>query len=236
MRLRSLFLLLAPAALLALTLAAGFWQLDRAAQKARIRDRLEQASHDAPVLLDDATPASAAALQFQRVEAHGEFDARHTIYLDNRLRNGVPGYEVLTPLRLRHAYVLVSRGWVAAGARRAELPAVALPAGVVRVSGIALGPAPRFVELSTGTAAGALWQNVTVERFARATGLTLLPLILRQDDAAGDGLDRHWPAPDLGIDRHRAYAFQWFSLATLTLVATLVFHVRRRRSPPHQPA
>ena len=49
-------------------------------------------------------------------------------------------------------------------------------------------------------------------------------------DAEGDVLSREWDVPqDIWIQRHRAYAFQWFALA-LTLVVLYLFYRRRGRS------
>ena len=43
----------------------------------------------------------------------GSWDAEHQFLLDNRSHGGLPGYEVLTPLRLADDRVLlVDRGWV----------------------------------------------------------------------------------------------------------------------------
>jgi surfeit locus 1 family protein len=40
------------------------------------------------------------------------------------------------------------------------------------------------------------------------------PFILREvETGAQDGLLRDWAPPTSGVDRHYAYAFQWFALA-----------------------
>jgi cytochrome oxidase assembly protein ShyY1 len=45
-----------------------------------------------------------------------------------------------------------------------------------------------------------------------------LPFIIRQNDPdEGDGLSRIWPVATTGVDRHYAYAFQWFSLGAAAL-------------------
>lgn len=42
-----------------------------------------------------------------------------------------------------------------------------------------------------------------------------------QDRKAEDGLVRDWAEPSAGIDKHKAYAFQWFSLAFLAAALAL---------------
>ena len=56
---------------------------------------------------------------FGAVSVAGQFDPAHEILLDNRVLNGKPGYQVVTPLKMdgTELYVLVDRGWVARGCR-----------------------------------------------------------------------------------------------------------------------
>ncbi|MBF3159133.1 SURF1 family protein, partial [Pseudomonas aeruginosa] len=57
---------------------------------------------------------------YVRVRLHGRFDERHTLLLDNRLRNGQAGVEVLQPFydQASGLWLLVNRGWVAWTDRR----------------------------------------------------------------------------------------------------------------------
>src|SRR5712675_2812989 len=57
-----------------------------------------------------------AELAAKQIAARGTFLPRHSVLLDNKLRHGRPGYEVITPLRLAGSdmHVLVNRGWIAA--------------------------------------------------------------------------------------------------------------------------
>ncbi len=43
-------------------------------------------------------------------------------------------------------------------------------------------------------------------------------------------LVRDWPSPGAGVDKHRAYAFQWYSMAATVIVLWLVFFWRLRRT------
>src|SRR3954466_4935538 len=79
-------------------IALGNWQTRRAEEKRAI----------------------AAQLEKKRVSVAGEFVPRYTVLLDNKLRRGRPGYEVITPMKLgdSRVHVLVNRGWVQAGISR----------------------------------------------------------------------------------------------------------------------
>lgn len=170
----------------------------------------------------------AAAARLERVAVEGEFAPKHTVYLDNKTRRGRLGYEVVTPLKLRGSpsYVLVNRGWVPAGATRETLPEVPAPAGEVRIEGIALERLPRVFLIEKNT--GRLRQTIEVEDYAAETGLKLEPRVIEQHSSLPDGLARDWPPHDAGIEKHQAYALQWYSLAGLAVVLVVVLSFRKR--------
>src|SRR5258708_5418110 len=168
----------------------------------------------------------------KRVAARGRFIAEHTLLLDNKLRRGRPGYEVLTPLRLTgsDSHVLVNRGWVAAPASRDLLPEIRTPAAEQRIEGIALERLPHA--LQAGAAAGGkVRQNLDLGAFAAETGLRLESVVIEQHSEVDDGLLRDWPRPDLGIERHESYALQWDSFAALAIALLAVLSFRRVGTP-----
>jgi surfeit locus 1 family protein len=208
----------------------GNWQLDRAAYKLELQQRMDLARAQPPLHLP-ATPARTEDLAFYRVEADGEFRPELSVLLDNKVRDGVVGYEVVTPVRLGDSdlHVLVDRGWVKAPATRSELPAVTTPVGPVRVEGIALPPPRRFVELSDQTVTGRVWQNLPFERYRQTYHVDLQPVLIQQHNDLGDGLVRAWSRPDTGVDMHRAYALQWFSMSGVIALIYLLLNVRRKK-------
>ncbi len=175
-----------------------------------------------------AGPVDPKAYLWKRVAARGEFIPERSVLLDNKLRHGVPGYEVVTPLRLGGSdrHVLVERGWIAAGATRAALPAVRTPRAVVRVEGIALERVPRVMQAGVEDK-GPLRQNLDLAAFAAETGLRLQPIVIEQHSALDDGLAREWPRPDLGVEKHESYALQWYALAALAVGLVVVLSFRR---------
>lgn len=219
---------------IAVTAAAGNWQLDRAHQKERIRQDYERGVADAPVRLP-ALPIRAEDVRLRRVEAQGEFLPQHMVLLDNKTRNGVTGYDVVMPLRIGTSsmHVLIDRGWIAGGPDRARLPVIKTPAGMVRVNGVATVPG-RFLELAKVAESGPVWQNLKLERYSALTGLQVQPILVLQQNEFDDGLLRSWERPDFGIERHYGYAVQWFSFSGLILFLYILFHVKRYRSKKNQ--
>src|SRR2546423_2553592 len=77
---------------------AGNWQARRAETKRTLGAELE-GSHKAPPV-DLSMVSDASSLIHRRVLARGRFVAERTVLLENKLRRGRPGYEVVTPLAL----------------------------------------------------------------------------------------------------------------------------------------
>jgi surfeit locus 1 family protein len=226
---------LATAAGIAATLALAHWQLGRAHEKEGLAARLAALSGGPAVTLP-ADAMKAEDLEWRRLTVRGRFEPRHAVYIDNRIRRGVAGYHVVMPLEIGSAgggargsgrYVLVNRGWIAGTGDRARLPQVRTPAETVEITGLAVTPSRRFLELSSHAAEGRVWQNLTLERYRQAYSLALQPVVLQQESPLDDGLAREWDPPDLGVDKHYGYAFQWLALALTILAFYLVTHVRR---------
>jgi surfeit locus 1 family protein len=185
-------------------IALGNWQTGRAEQK-RI-----------------------AAASVQQVEVRGRLDAKHTVYLDNKIHRGKAGYEIVQPLKTAGGkVVLVNRGWIAAGATRAQLPPVRTPQSEVLLSGVRLSHFAQAYAPGAAQPEGQVWQNVTTERFAVWSGLVIEPWVLEQHSRLDDGLLRDWPPPDFGIEKHESYALQWYSLAALSLVLGVALSFKR---------
>lgn len=229
------WLLITVAALLGVfvTASLGHWQLSRASQKqqlqAAMEGQVEKFIVDAAALRNAAAPAS---LLHQRAQLKGTWLPERTVYLDNRQMNARVGFFVLTPLRLEGGgVILVQRGWVPRNfTDRAALPRVETPPGMVQVEGRMAPPPSKLYEPGASTG-GAIRQNIDLAQFASETGLELLSLTLRQTGAATEGMERQWPAADLGVDKHYGYAFQWFGLSALIAALYLWFQVIRRFIP-----
>ena len=222
-------------------LSLGNWQLRRAEEKQALQEKFDNRDRGATLQLPSRL-VEVKDVEYARVSVRGEFLPQYTILLDNRVRNGVVGYDVLTPVRIEggELSVLVNRGWIAAGPRRDVLPKFPTPAGAQSLEGIALVAGGRYFEFATEHVAGKktaaavepVWQHLYFERYAQATRLALQPFFIRQTSASDDGLAHVWERPDRGVDSHRGYAFQWYSLAALILVLYVVLNFRSIDTTP----
>ncbi|GGY17182.1 SURF1 family protein [Massilia dura] len=218
--------------LVVLGIALGQWQDRRADEKVAVATELAGGSAAAP-LVAGAAPIPLAQAQFRRVSATGTF-VDWPLYLDNRPHDGRAGFYVLMPFRIQGTamHVLVARGWLPRDAAdRQRIAAYPTPQGPVTIEGVAKPTAGHVMQLGEAPAltAGAIVQNADVAQVAAASGLAMHPFVLEQTSADGSegALLRDWPKPDLGVDKHRGYAFQWYALA---LTAFLFFIISGFRS------
>jgi surfeit locus 1 family protein len=211
-----------------LTLAAsvlfadlGRWQWHRAQQKQALAEDFRIGGQ---VLADLGASATAALPRYAQVRLQGSYDGEHQFLLDNISHDGLPGFEVLTPLHLADGRViLVNRGWVPLTASRSRLPDVHLDGAAEQtftgrlddlpVAGIALGHVP--------PAKGAQWPRITSFPTMADLSATLgVPLQSRQlllDPDQPQGYVRDWHPRGLAPTRHLAYAIQWWLFGALAL-------------------
>lgn len=243
--LRSVVPTLAALAVVALTLSLGNWQTRRAAEKLQMQQQREAADRQAPVVLPAVllSQVDARALDGRRVSVTGWLLTERSVYVDNRTHKGIAGFHVVTPLRIEghgsagaagSAHVLVLRGWVPRDPReRTRLPVLRAPEGPVTLTGFAQPDLAQALELAAARPPGPeerIWQNLSVDDYRRWSGLDLQQMVLRQTEPArvrgdsfDDGLVRDWPQPGSDVDKHRGYAFQWYSLAAATAALWIWF-------------
>ena len=216
--------------MIVLTCSLGRWQINRAAEKTALQEVLESRMRE-PVVRLSTAHRDGDALRYRQVVAKGEFLEAKQIFLDNKDFGGQVGYHVITPLQFAgsRTSVLVNRGWLARGKDYPLPPVATPPQGTVEIVGLATLPAARFLELSSVNVEGAVWQNLTFERVRAKLGIDVLPVIILMRNSS-PGLTAVWETPDAGVDMHRGYAFQWFSLAVAILAAWLAVNTKFDRT------
>lgn len=233
-RARSGVVAVAALAMALLTARLGVWQLDRADEKRALQQAIDSRGR-LPALDLSAlarTAAEAQAQHYRLIHLRGRWLPAHTVYLDNRQMNGLPGFFVVTPLLLAPGdAVLVQRGWVPRNVEnRAQLLAVDAPTGEVEVFGRVAPPPSRLYDFGGG-ASGPIRQNLDLDAFAQEAGVPLRPLSVQQLDASGistpDVLKRDWPRPAVDVGKNIGYAFQWFAFCALVTGLYVWFQLLR---------
>jgi surfeit locus 1 family protein len=221
-------------AVAALGIALGNWQTRRAAEKIALQAVLTEHGREPPLVLTGGT--SAVPQEFRRVSVRGQFVPGFPVFLDNRPYQGRAGYYLVMPFKIAGAdqYVLVARGWLPRAAGEAgSVPPYQTPGGLVTIEGTMRLDLGHVMQLGTAAPVKphAMVQNLAVGDVAYASGLPLLPFFIQQTGPAGDGMVRDWPAPALGVDKHKGYAFQWYALAAMAVVFFIITGMRRESKP-----
>jgi surfeit locus 1 family protein len=230
MRRRDLPFLIVGTVLAVVFIRLGFWQLSRLSERKTFNRELAARAMTAPVPLA-ALPRDTGAMHYRRVSIKGAYDYAHEILITNRTRNGSPGVQIVTPLRMTGSdtAVLVTRGWVYApdgmtiDRKRWEEPDT--------LSGDA------FVENFThGTGQPQLKQRDRSYRWLdEATIAKEFPypiepyrlILISGGSPRGPNVPPRVDVPPLDEGPHQNYAIQWFSFAAISIFGMILF-VRRK--------
>lgn len=209
--------------LVALLVSLGLWQLRRLdeRQDANAAIAARAAAPVRTVLGPDEEPDE---VERRRFRLEGRFDTQREILVRGRLRNGLPGYEVLTPLMLSETHaVVVNRGWIPQQVGDSwPRPELAPPAGTTTVTGLARPSERSALKPSTGSGDVPVVSAVRLDELAALHGsapYTLAPVWLVAADGASTGeLPAALPPPDLSDGPHLSYAMQWFLFSAIAAV------------------
>lgn len=216
------------AVLLPVLVALGFWQLERAGEKAELA-----AAH---ALRQEALPASLAELAdlprdqwaYRRVTLRGHYQPGRYFLLDNRIMGGRYGNEVIAPFEMEDGgLVLVNRGWVPADPARRELPDVPEVSGAVALAGQVYVPpgepyllGEQLLEPGWPTRIQAL--DIGLLGQALGEPENLFPYTVRIDAGGPGALAVDWQVVNVSPAKHRGYAVQWFAMAAALAIAWLL--------------
>ncbi|MDZ7668363.1 MAG: SURF1 family protein [Gammaproteobacteria bacterium] len=207
--------------MLPLVLALGVWQLQRAAEMRGYQERY----FDRLGMLPQAPPRTLSDVDFLRLRLTGEYLPGEHYLVDNKLRNGEPGYWVVSRFRCAGGRVyLLNRGWLAAPASRGELPAVPTPEGPVTVVGV-VWPDTGMTLLLAADPWPERWpkrvQRLNVSRMAQDAGAQ--PAEIRLESGQPGVLAAAPVDAAFRPERHQGYAVQWFGLAVVLLAGFVLF-------------
>jgi len=219
---------------MALGIALGQWQLQRADAKRTIAVKLTQRASE-PLIDIEKVAATMEALEYKKVRLTGEFLRHWPLYLDNRPHLGRAGFYVMMPFQAVGSgrVILIQRGWVPRNAQdRTRLPALFTPSGIIVVEGQVRRAPGNVMQIGPPVLPrpGAILQNLDLAELSQASGLAMQPYMVQQTSVTEDGLSREWPLPSNGIDRHLGYAFQWYALTFMAGIFFVVTGFKRAKS------
>ena len=225
-------------------LRLGIWQLDRADQKQTILTQSMTRSLQAPVALTSiSSPLNTANIEnehrFLQVYVEGRYLPDQTLFLDNQVVDSKVGYAVITPFVFAESglAILVNRGWIGKAESGNQLPIIETPLEKITLTGRLNNPTeqPPLWNESYPVYQDDVWQFLPIDKIRQETQLDLMPLVLElapDDDSASDELVRRWQTlDDEWVNKHKAYALQWFSMAIVFFIACLVLVLRSNKNP-----
>ena len=226
------------AAVLALLVGLGVWQLQRLEWKKGLIAQIEARTKAEPVWLAEAVRRARGGedVSYLRVRAEGTFDHGKEMHL-YALSDGVAGWHVITPLKTEAGdIVLVDRGFVPEAKRDPQSRADGQVAGTVTVVGLARNPESQGAFIPDNEPAANRWFWRDLPAMTAAAGLDqkdVAPFLLEAERSEVPG---GWPRGGetrLAIKNdHLQYALTWFLMA-FCLVVIYAVYLRGRLRPPH---
>jgi surfeit locus 1 family protein len=195
----------------------GFWQNSRALEKEQRLARIEQLKSQNPLSLQQVNLLAVNEnINDMPVTIEGLFDEQAVFLLDNQVNKGRLGYRAYQVLIVEQYTVLVNLGWVLGSINRQELPEVQPLSGKHTIHGnvrlIEVG-----IQLQEQIFSDVQWplriQQVELDKFSTLINRQLLPFVIYLDMDEKIGFEKNWQPIVMPPEKHRAYAFQWFSLA-----------------------
>ena len=196
----------------------GFWQIERALEKEQRQERIQALSQR-----DALSLAQVKALEGLQdgindlpIKLTGYFDSEKVFLLDNQPNKGRLGYRVYQIIESNGDTILVNLGWVQGSIDRNVLPEITPVTGQHTITGhireIEVG-----IQLQAQDLTNATWplrvQQIELDKFSALINKKLLPFVVYLDTKETLGYKKNWQPIVMPPEKHRGYAFQWFSLA-----------------------
>ncbi|WP_196140074.1 SURF1 family protein [Aliikangiella sp. G2MR2-5] len=215
----------------------GFWQLNRAKEK---QQRLEFLAKGNENELANLSHISEKELnQFNRVSLELQPLSSKAIFLDNKTHKKVAGYQVLSLAKdvKSGKSVLVNHGWIFGGKDRLELPKFISPydsgdtwllSGRLYPITEELSPALGEMEVINSNFRIPYLDRAMLSSLEKQFGTRLEAFVIRLDADAPHALEVDWKWTNMPVEKHLAYAVQWFGLALALLIICLVVAIKKR--------
>ena len=206
----------------------GLWQTARAQEKIHRLARIEQLKHQDALSIMQVTKIAAQtkthlneAINDLPVKVSAEFDNKHVFLLDNQVEKNALGYRVFQIAHTKKVSFLVNLGWVVGSINRQELPQFTPVSGTQTFKGH-IRKMERGVVLQEQNFDKVSWplrvQQIETEKLSPLIGEKLLPFVVYLDKNETLGFVKNWHPVVMPPEKHQAYAFQWFSLASAWLL------------------
>ncbi|MCW8108994.1 SURF1 family protein [Alteromonas ponticola] len=212
-------------------LGLGVWQLDRMNQKQQRLASIAQKEHLGIIPLAELDRYE--DIRDAKVGFTGQTDNQRIFLLDNQIYQGRVGYQVMAPIETNFGTVLANFGWIEGSVQREVLPTFDLPETLSEFTGYVHLPSKNPFISETATIASAfpmVIQQVELETLGVFAGKSFLPFTITIDTPDDPQFVQQFTPVVMPPEKHFAYAFQWFGLATAAVVIIFVVFFKQRES------
>ncbi|MET0225936.1 MAG: SURF1 family protein [Dokdonella sp.] len=233
------FAIVSSLAAIALFVALGRWQWQRAQEKVDLFAAFDAAATQTPVALAQAR-READPTHYPRVLVDGRYDPRHAYVLDNQVRDGHAGvmlFDVFEPADGGPA-LLANRGFLARDAHGARPALPPPPDGAQTLSALYAPPPGSGLHLGgNALPQQTTWPKLSIYidlgEIATDLGRPLDPRVLLLLPATGDNgaaaFVREWRPEVFPPERHYGYAFTWFTFVGVVVATFVILHWRKEK-------
>ena len=200
----------------------GFWQLDRADEKQQILNNIARIESQFPVHID---PKDIEHKEHYTITLKGKYLSNKQVIYDNQIVNGRAGYFVLTPFAIddSNKIILVNRGFLLWGNTR-NIENITIQDPITTITGkiqiAKIRPTLKNIALSTDFPI--LIQSIDFKKLNTLYDNALIPRILLLDKNATAGYQRDWKPFYGSTSKHIGYAVQWFAMALVLLIISIL--------------
>jgi surfeit locus 1 family protein len=229
---RRLLALIIPLCGAALFARLGFWQLSRLAERRAFNATLLKRLENPPVDLA-GLPKDTSDAHYRRVTLHGAWDYDKEVLWAGRTRNGSPGVNFLTPLKIagRDSVVIVNRGWAYSPDATTIDNSRWRDGDSATIAGYVETWRPERAVAANATPRVRTVHTLAHQAVSAFTGLPVTSFLVVQTSdsvAKPDSVPVRLAYPALDEGSHANYAIQWFSFAIISLVGGVALYRRSR--------
>ena len=212
----------------------GLWQYNKGEYINNLQHKINDRRHLSPVSMQEL-PHELDDQVYMPVIVSGKFDVERHFYFDNRIVNGLAGYDIYTPLRMDDGNtILVNRGWIRQGRTRQDLPEFETASSRVSFKAIVDRPPSKDFMLAENVHDSLAWpmvlQYVDIQEISQMLGYELMPMVLRLDKDEEHGFHREIPVLNLDSAKNTGYAFQWFAMSAALLVIYIAVNTKKNKA------
>ncbi|MEE9310168.1 MAG: SURF1 family protein [Cocleimonas sp.] len=224
--------------------------IDSGVMQAQAKEALNLNTYITLIYKSDINENDFSTEFYRSASLSGHYDSDHQYLLDNRTHKGQAGFHVLTPFLLdsTNKSVLVNRGWITYQGTRSNIPDISITKDTINIKGVMKKQGRAIVLNSSNTKNNGssqskeyypkLIQSIQLSELAKdlvkesakksTTGnAKLLPIIIELDKTDSTGFVREWQPYYGSIDKHNAYALQWFSFAGILLFLYIKLNTKK---------